>query len=190
MNHTRKGNYLQTHAGINFYPLDPRKEEVYILDIAHALSLQCRFNGFCNEFYSIAQHSILCAEYLKQKYNDSALAFAGLLHDAAEAYCCDIPKPLKPFLTGYEEIEMRVHEVIMEKYVIDYTLTDYKFWTKIKEADNVMLATESRDLMSCNAYERWGKNLAAALPDPIVPQSWQDAEKSFMETFERLLSCQ
>ena len=55
----RYGDFIQTYSGIEFYPLDPRIEEVKLLDIAHALSNICRFTGHCNEFYSVAQHSVL-----------------------------------------------------------------------------------------------------------------------------------
>lgn len=43
----RKGDWFLTYTGIHFYPMDPRPEEVCIEDIAHALALQCRFNGHC-----------------------------------------------------------------------------------------------------------------------------------------------
>lgn len=39
----RKGVWIQTYTGRMFWPLDPRPEEIWIEDIAHALSLQCRF---------------------------------------------------------------------------------------------------------------------------------------------------
>jgi hypothetical protein len=38
----RRGNWQQTFTGRQFWPLDPRPEEVCADDIAHALSLQCR----------------------------------------------------------------------------------------------------------------------------------------------------
>jgi len=48
----RRGNWLQTAGGRAFFPLDPRPEDVDILDIAHALSFVCRFGGHCLNFYS------------------------------------------------------------------------------------------------------------------------------------------
>ena len=47
----RNGSWIQTYTGIQFWPLDPRPEEIEIRDIAHALSLLCRFNGHCRVFY-------------------------------------------------------------------------------------------------------------------------------------------
>src|ERR1700693_75116 len=57
----RKGDWIQTFTGRQFWPLDPRPEEVCIEDIAHGLSNECRFAGQCRSFYSVAQHSVLCA---------------------------------------------------------------------------------------------------------------------------------
>ena len=49
---TRKGDWMQTISGRQFWPIDPRPEDVFIEDIAHALSMMCRFNGHCDRFYS------------------------------------------------------------------------------------------------------------------------------------------
>jgi hypothetical protein len=54
--HTYEG-ITATWMGERFRPLDPDPELIFINDIAHALGHKCRFNGHCDEFYSIAQHS-------------------------------------------------------------------------------------------------------------------------------------
>lgn len=52
----RKGDWILTFTGRRFYPLDPRPEDVCLEDIAHALSLICRYNGHSRFFYSVAEH--------------------------------------------------------------------------------------------------------------------------------------
>ncbi len=42
---SRRGDWMQTFAGRKFWPLDPRADEVFIVDIAHALAQQCRYAG-------------------------------------------------------------------------------------------------------------------------------------------------
>lgn len=82
-------------------PLELKPEQVSVEDIAHALSLKCRFTGQSREFYSVAQHSLLGAlkfldapcQFTKDDYR---LALAFLLHDSTETYLPDISSPLKP----------------------------------------------------------------------------------------------
>ena len=86
----RKGDWFQTYSGRQFWPCDPKPEEIYLVDIAHALSNQCRFAGHCQRFYSVAQHSVIVSEQVPFEH-----AVWGLLHDAAEAYLVDLPRPIK-----------------------------------------------------------------------------------------------
>ena len=53
--------WIQTYTGVKFYPLNPCMDDIDIIDIAHSLSLQCRFTGHLSEFYSVAQHSVMVA---------------------------------------------------------------------------------------------------------------------------------
>jgi len=84
----RIGDWIQTYTGKRFWPLDPRPEDVDILDIAHSLSLLCRFTGHTSSFYSVSQHSILVAQEVPKR-----LRLWALFHDAAEAYIGDIARP-------------------------------------------------------------------------------------------------
>jgi 5'-deoxynucleotidase YfbR-like HD superfamily hydrolase len=109
----RVGNWSQTFTGLQFWPCDPRREDVRVEDIAHALALQCRFAGHCRVPYSVAEHSVRVAEWVwDETSGDRRASLAALLHDASEAYCVDVPRPLKPYLTGYREIEHGVMHVI------------------------------------------------------------------------------
>ena len=50
--------YKHCHIAIT----DPDPNELWIEDIAHALSMMTRANGHFPEFYSVAQHCIHCCE--------------------------------------------------------------------------------------------------------------------------------
>src|SRR5258708_302056 len=91
MQKDRRGNWMQTYTGRAYWPADPRAEDVCIEDIAHALSLLCRYTGHCKRFYSVAEHSILISQVVPPEY-----AFFGLMHDAQEAYINDLARPIKP----------------------------------------------------------------------------------------------
>jgi hypothetical protein len=45
----RYGQWIQVYSGGKFYPLDPHPDEVFIEDIAHALSMLCRYTGHINK---------------------------------------------------------------------------------------------------------------------------------------------
>ncbi|QKX44275.1 hypothetical protein HPE42_20935 [Escherichia coli] len=81
-------SYIQTLSGKKFDYLNSTTDDVEIEDIATALSHICRFSGHLPEFYSVAQHSVLCSQIVPPEF-----AFEALMHDAAEAYCRDIPAP-------------------------------------------------------------------------------------------------
>tara|TARA_R100000152_G_C6632909_1_gene79923 strand:- start:48 stop:569 length:522 start_codon:yes stop_codon:yes gene_type:complete len=111
-------NFIHTWTGGKFYFLNPRPEDVNIEDIAHALSLQCRFNGHVTDLYSVAEHSIRVADIVSEHTDDPQVIMTALLHDASEAYLGDIVKPLKNFLPDYVKFEHLVEECIAKKFSI------------------------------------------------------------------------
>src|ERR1019366_6268112 len=80
---------IRTYTGILFDFEEPEASPIRIEDIAHALSLLCRFAGHCKEFYSVAEHSVRVSYACPEEH-----ALWGLMHDASEAYCVDVPRPL------------------------------------------------------------------------------------------------
>ncbi len=160
----RKGDWAQTYTGKQFWPLDPRSEEVNLKDIAHSLANQCRFNGHCNSFYSVAQHSVLVSKIV----NDSQ-AFPALFHDASEAYTGDLILPLKRNLPpGYKEIELEVEKIIFEHFRINPKDIDH---VEIKKADKIALVTEMRDVMG-KPPVKWNEDgLFEPHPEKIVTVS-------------------
>lgn len=172
----RKGDWMQTYTGRAFWPLDPRADEVAIEDIAHALSLQCRFAGHCLWHYSVAQHSVLVARSIRAKGLALELVVWGLLHDAAEAYLVDLPRPVKGVVQGYREAEAGVLRAVAEHFGLDTGLAGLEV---VHLADNEALATEKRDVMApCD--RQW-----APLPDPwadrIERWSPDEAMRAFMD---------
>ena len=60
--------WIQTHCGVRFNPTNPALDAIVIEDIAHALSMQCRFSGHTSEFYSVAQHCVGVSHVCDSKY--------------------------------------------------------------------------------------------------------------------------
>lgn len=173
----RKGDWAQIYSGRKFWPVDPKSEEVDISDIAHSLALQCRFNGHCNYFYSIAQHSVLVSKIVSPEQ-----ALAGLLHDASEAYTGDIVLPLKKFLPPeFKQIEKNIEKIIFEHFGIKNV--DH---IEIKKADKIALFTEMRDLMKKPPAKWDDVDSYPPHPDKIIPLNPEEAEKDFLRRYKEL----
>lgn len=169
---------METFTGLEVNPLNMQPNQILITDIAHALSLQCRFNGHCKYFYSVAQHSI----HVGKLFNESHLRLFGLLHDAAEAYLGDIINPLKEAIPAY-----KVHEDILQTQIFLVFCCrppSYSEQQRIKEADTRLLLTEAKFLLPSHG-KNWRKDFKPFIFD-IHPLSPEDAEAEFLLMYDRL----
>ncbi len=175
--HKTRGYNMCLQSGKPFFPLDPHPNEIDIEDIAHALSMIPRYGGHTKEFYSVAQHSILCSQIVEPKYKLEAL-----LHDAAEAYIGDLVRPVKASLTEWADIERKVEHAIRRKYDLPLEMSE-----AVKLADDCMFATERRDLLPDAPNVDWGP----FMPEPhnvrVFPWSWKVAKHEFLLRFSDLM---
>jgi hypothetical protein len=174
----RKGDWMQTYTGKKFWPLDPRAEDVDVRDIAHSLALSCRFNGHCDVFYSVAQHSVLVSQIAKPPQQ-----LVALLHDSAEAYLGDVIRPIKRFIPQIKEIEDNLERVIFQHFGIEKYDKD-----EIVHADNIALYTEMRDLMG-KPPEMWSEfeyYLPFLQEQKIIPLNSAEGEILFLERYKEL----
>lgn len=167
----RTGDWIQTFSGRQFWPLDPRPEEIHIEDIAHALSNVCRFNGHVRQFYSVAEHSVFLALCTPVEHR-----VAALLHDASEAYLCDLPRPVKRCVVGYAEAEDRLMQCIAEKFGFTLPLPEI-----VKLNDNRILLDEREQFMHPTDHD-WDLGCD---PLGVTLRGWlpRDAEAAFLETW-------
>ena len=172
----RNGDWIETFTGIHFYPFDPREEEICIEDIAHALSMQCRFAGHVQEYYSIAEH---CCRVSGLCSGDNALW--GLLHDGAEAYLGDCISPIKcgsELGRLYCEAEDTCLRAICRRFGLPERMP-----LEVKVADETMLSTEARDLMK---PDMWHDMLRKPLDCHLSPWNHRWAKINFLERFRSL----
>ncbi len=167
-------SWIQTYTGRPFDPLALDHAAFDIRDVAHSLALQCRFNGHCRSFYSVAEHSVrvsrLCSEQT---------ALWGLLHDLGEAYVGDLPRPVKREIPAFSEVEDRVLRAAARAFDLPWPMPD-----EVRRADDLILATEFRDLMGPGP----GHDTFAIepLPETIVPVGPEEAERAFLERYAEL----
>lgn len=169
-------SYIITHSGLHFSFTDLTSDNIRINDIATGLSNICRFAGQLSEFYSVAQHSVLCSQLVSPE-----LAFEALMHDAAEAYMGDVTAPLKALLPDYRQIEKRVEHMIRKAHGLPEQHSK-----AVKHADLVMLATERRDF-GLDGGTPWpmldGIEPSLMIIKPLPPK---EAKTLFLEYFESL----
>jgi hypothetical protein len=183
--------WVGTYTNKRFRPFDPRPEDVDIEDIAHSLAHQCRFNGHCGMYYSVAEHSLLVASNVAPEF-----ALWGLMHDAAEAYISDIVRPIKARLfvfcgeewgdgePDYSQIrvsESRILRVIARKFGLVWPMP-----TEVETADLRALATE-RDNLFDEDQPEW-TDLAGVTPyDTLLAcMTPRNARWHFLERFSQL----
>lgn len=133
-------DYITTYTKKHITVMDPKEEDIDINDIAHALSMLTRANGHFASFYSVGQHSIGCAyEAIEREYSKKVI-LACLLHDASEAYLCDIPRPLKRSMPDYLAAEDKMQNLIFEKFLGEPLTGDEE--TLVQSVDDAILYHE------------------------------------------------
>lgn len=167
--------WIQTYTGKAFYPLAPVIEDIDIIDIARSLSMQCRFNGHLDRFYSVAEHSVLLSDIVEPDY-----ALWALLHDATEAYLCDLPRPLKEVIPDYSHWEQQLMIAICDRFGLPHQCP-----AQVKEFDARILMNE-RDAFLGKCDRAWDLDV------PPLPKiyfgAWEpwDAMTKFLRRFSEL----
>lgn len=174
-----RGDWMQTQSGLRFYPLDPRPEDVDMGDVSHALAHLCRYAGHVDRFYSVAEHCVLLSHAVPDH-----LALDALMHDTAEAYVVDVPRPLKRNLPGYAEIEDRVLDVIMTA-LGRTNRYPYTIPAEVKFADARILLDERNALMR-HAEHVWDVDNLEPLGVEIVGMTPPLARAAFLGRFREL----
>lgn len=168
--------WMQTFTGKKFFPLKPNVDDICIEDIAHHLSMLCRYNGATKMYYSVAQHSVL----VSKQYEDRGHRLAGLLHDASEAYFGDFIRPLKyqPEFKFVLEADERLQELINAKFGLEPFAH-----TLVKDADiAVFLAEAHTDALMSPRHPDWKLPESQSIAG-FSPWSPETAEAIFLREF-------
>ena len=170
--------WIETYTGKKFYLLQPRIQDIDIIDIAHSLAMQCRWTGHCKYHYSIAQHAYYCS-FLGPENE----AFHRLNHDDSEAYISDLSRPLKHY-TDAGKVYMQIEHPLQSMIYNAFGLSEIEP-ASVKIADNQMLYTEKRQLMGHAEWDTdWtGGQGTENLGDPdVCLEEWspKHAEQMFL----------
>jgi uncharacterized protein len=173
--------FMQTFTGQAFDPLRPDPNRINIADIAHALSMSCRYGGHVHRFYSVAEHSLHVSSSVRA--TSSGVALWGLLHDASEAYIADIVRPAKKRMPEYQEIERNLMWAICKRFDLPIIQP-----AEVSDIDLRLVIDEKTALLG-PAPAPWGA-LEGLEPVGAEIQAWMpyEAEARFLERFAQLYS--
>lgn len=163
------GGWMHTFSNRQFYPLNPRPEDVDPYDIARGISMQCRYNGHVSKFYSVAEHCILIADAMESAGHPKEEVLWGLLHDATESYVGDMIRPLKRSMPEFSLAEDRVMDAILLRF--DQPITAMP--ESVRDHDNAILLDERAALKGTapGVWEDYGVE-----PLGVGIQGWSPAQ--------------
>uniref|UniRef100_I2Q003 Uncharacterized protein n=1 Tax=Desulfovibrio sp. U5L TaxID=596152 RepID=I2Q003_9BACT len=108
---TLESPFIPTFTGKVFNVEVPSSHDISIRDIAHSLSMQCRFGGHCQQFYSAAEHSVILSRLVEKEF-----AMCALLHESSHAYIHDVVITLQYLLPGYLEMANRIWAMVAKRF--------------------------------------------------------------------------
>lgn len=170
--------FIETYTGRAFYPLRPRVEDVTIIDIAHALSAQPRYSGHTQRPYFTAQHCCLLFDYVMGNGGSPVDGFQILLHDSAEAYLVDIPRPVKQFMPEYRKWDWGVTMAVRRWAGLEKI--DIPGWQD--ELDSRIVTDERTQLFSDSGLD-WHHGAREPLGIKIEPWSPIECEQQFLARY-------
>lgn len=181
---------------------NPEGSTFTIEDIAHNLSNLCRFNGGCDVFFSVAQHSGnvsvitgMLYEALTEPHplTREELEREAQIHDGGEAFYGDMTTWLKALCPDYRAQLGRGENVVADRFGVRRGMDPL-----IKRADYIALALERKTLFNnikLPAGEDGFHHLKGVDPDEVAlaarlvdmtPMTPRFAKRTFLDRWEEL----
>jgi hypothetical protein len=169
---------MQTFSGRQVWPLSPQASDIHIEDVAHHLSMICRFNGATKSFYSVAEHCVLLAVTTPEEEPIETRLWA-LLHDGPEAYIHDLTRPFKKSLPTYNVLERAWEIAFAERFDLPHDIP-----LIVRAFDNRLLFDE-RNALLAPPFLAWDYELEPLGVEPFgfTPEQ---AERAFLTVFRLL----
>jgi len=178
---------IRTYTGKVICPLALSPSDIEIKDIAKSLSNTCRFGGHLEDFYSTAEHSVLCWQASLGLTKDPKVQMACLIHDGCEGLTAiDHVKPCKANyavalppngeIVTIGELENRISKVMLEGLDLPIDLSH----PLVKQIDKMMVNAESLKLRGYLIHEN-----VATLNVTINCWEPKKAYKEFLLAFQK-----
>lgn len=128
---------IRTYTGKDINIFFPEREMFCVEDVAWSLSKEQRFGNMLSRKYSVAQHSIICADLAPQEHK-----FTALMHDSPEFILRDFPTPIKKhaIFAEYRKLEDSLSRFMAEHFGFQYPLPECVVEIDAKMANHEWLA--------------------------------------------------
>ncbi len=179
MNSCIKKPFILTYSGINFLLYGESTNGFSLKDIAHSLSMQCRYTGHTSQFYSVAEHCVLMSRYVI----DLDYKFMALYHDAVEAYVGDLASPVKRESPGYKKVEENIERRLF--MWLGYNVSPLV--KKLIKILDIRIMLCERDELLPEIDGQWAED-GVVTPLDINIMCWSPAmaEKEFLKQAEKI----
>lgn len=170
----RAVDFIETYTGRPFWPLAPKASDVSVIDIAHHLAGQPRYSGASSPWYVTAQHCCLLADFVQERGGTPLDCLQILMHDAAEAYLVDIPRPVKQHMPQFRLWDKAINNAVREWLgLADTPIPEWQ-----DELDSRIIVDERAQVMSDSGLD-WGHDLE---PLGVTIEPWANmiAEQQFL----------
>lgn len=176
-------NLMRTFTGHMVDPCNVKVSDIRILDVAHHLSMICRFGGAIPTHYSVAQHSCLVSVILAANGFGKDVLWAGLLHDVPEYLLGDCVSPFKRRLPAYNFYEDKLWATVVERFNI---ADDDDARQLVKEADYLAYQIEANTFQERGlVYDGGSLSVPSCLILRALPA--HEAKLVFIRTFATLI---
>lgn len=152
---------IRTVTGKSVCLKSPAPDDICLDDIAIGLSRICRFGGQLHKHYSVAEHSVACAENAIREGHAAEVVQQVLFHDAAEAYLGDVVRPVKIAIQDFYGPLEEVMDVAIAVH----------FGMRADQSDWMKSSVKVHDQAICRQEMIW-----------MTPETYLEAETSFRST--------
>ncbi|TXH46697.1 MAG: hypothetical protein E6Q97_28960 [Desulfurellales bacterium] len=172
--------WVQTYLGRQLRMPEFNGDAINLVETATVLSRICRFGGRTEVFYSVAEHSVRCALFVRDAGYSLFEQFYALNHEGDESLLgFDPPSPLLRLTPDLRQLKHAAHTAYMTRYGLPIEMPAI-----VKIADAVLLSTEKRDLMKTEPMPWY--SMPNPMPATIVPWSMQEAAERFLSLWHEL----
>jgi len=172
-------DWIETFTGRRVRLTAPSIADINIIDVAHALSMQCRYTGHTRFFYPVGHHCILIYDWLRSRGHPPSTCLRGLLHDSGETWAADVARPLKPMVPELVAAERRMTALT---YRLVGLADDDEEEALVHDVDHRIIGDERRATMS-DSGNVWGTDRLEPLGVDIRPSNPEEIKRGFLARY-------